>query len=375
MLVWKHFILIRYDRITYQYSEVSGWCQGGMTMAAQPSSSISPIAQPQGGFNKSNRVLRWVVIVLLVISLVVTAAYSALSIYIATQLVYVPQKPIYATPASLGLQFKYVTFPSRIDHIQLKGWYIPGVLPNGHLTTQRTIIMVHGTRTNRADKGAGLLNLSGDLARRGFAILAFDMRGTGESPPAPLSLGYFEQRDVLGAVDFLQSGPVPYPALGRTRIIGGWGVSMGAATLLMATAQEPAIRAVVSDCAYADIIPILEREVPKGGHLPPLFTPGALTEAHILYGMDFYAVRPEDVVASIAPRPIFFIHGTSDTYVPTANMNILATAARTAPYAHVQTWLVQGASHAQSFNLEGAVYVDRVVAFYNAALGPDTSNS
>ena len=136
--------------------------------------------------------------------------------------------------------------------------------------------MVHGTRTNRADKGAGLLNLSGDLARHGFAILAFDMRGTGKSPPEPLSLGYFEQRDVLGAVDFLRSGPVPYPALGRTHIIGGWGVSMGAATLLMATAKEPAIRAVVSDCAYADIIPILEREVPRGGHLPPLFTPGGL---------------------------------------------------------------------------------------------------
>jgi fermentation-respiration switch protein FrsA (DUF1100 family) len=148
---------------------------------------------------------------------------------------------------------------------------------------------------------------------------------------------------------------------------------MGAATLLMATAQEPAIRAVVSDCAYADIIPILEREVPKGGHLPALFTPGALISARVLYGMDFYAVRPVDIVASIAPRPIFFIHGTSDTYVPASNMNILATAALTAPDAHVQTWLVPGANHAQSFNTEGTVYVDRVVAFYNAALGPDTS--
>ncbi|MGZ3629660.1 MAG: alpha/beta hydrolase, partial [Ktedonobacteraceae bacterium] len=229
--------------------------------------------------------------------------------------------------------------------------------------------------TNRADKGAGLLNLSVDLARHGFAILAFDMRGTGESPPEPLSLGYFEQRDVLGAVDFLRSGPVPYPSLGRTHIIGGWGVSMGAATLLMATAQEPAIRAVVSDCAYADIIPILEREVPNGGHLPPLFTPGGLIAARVLYGMDFYAVRPVDIDASIAPRPIFFIHGTSDAYVPTDNMNILATAARTAPDAHIQTWLVPGAAHAQSFNIEGPVYVDRVVAFYDAALGPDTSST
>jgi len=342
-------------------------------MSSRPPSTVMPITQPQGGVKKTDRLLRWIVVALLIVSVIVITFYTALSIYIATQLVYKPQKPLYATPASLGLQFKYVTFPSRIDQAQLKGWYIPGVLPNGNLTSQRTIIMVHGTRTNRADKDAGLLNLSGDLARHGFAILAFDMRGTGESPPAPLSLGYFEQRDVLGAVDFLRSGPIPYPALGRTHIIGGWGVSMGAATLMMATAQEPAIRAIVSDCAYADIIPILEREVPNGGHLPQLFTPGALFAARVLYGMDFYAVRPVDIVASIAPRPIFFIHGTIDTYVPTANMNILATAARTAPDAHIQTWLVPGADHAQSFNKEGTVYVDRVVAFYNAALGPDTS--
>jgi uncharacterized protein len=343
-------------------------------MLFRTSSSVMPYTQPRGGVKKIGGLLRRIFVALLIIPSVVTSAYIALSIYIAMKLVYEPQKPHDATPATLRLQYKYVTFPSRVDQVQLKGWYIPGLLPNGHLTTQRTIIMVHGTRANRADKDAGLLNLCGDLARHGFAILAFDMRGTGESPPAPLSLGYFEQRDVLGAVDFLRSGPIPYPDLGRTHIIGGWGVSMGAATLLMATAQEPAIRAVVSDSAYTDIIPILEREVPKGSHLPPLFTPGTLFAANVLYGIDFHAVRPVDIVASIAPRPIFFIHGTSDTYVLTDNMNILATAARSAPDAHIQTWLVPGADHAQSFNTEGTVYVDRVVAFYNAALGPDTSS-
>src|SRR5438034_9363507 len=221
---------------------------------------------------KANRGLRRFVVVLLIISTVLTVLYGAISLYISTQLVYVPQKPIYATPASLGLQFQYVTFPSRVDHVQLRGWFIPGVLPNGKLTTQRAIVFVHGTRTNRADKAAGLLNLSGAIAKNGFAVLAFDMRGAGESPPAPLSLGYFEQRDVLGAVDFLRSGPQPYPELGRPRVIAGWGVSMGAVTLLLAAAKEPAIRALVSDSGYPDFASILEREIPKRCHLPPLFT-------------------------------------------------------------------------------------------------------
>lgn len=147
---------------------------------------------------------------------------------------------------------------------------------------------------------------------------------------------------------------------------------MGGATLLLAAAQEPAIRAIVSDSAYADSIPILEREVPKGGHLPALFTPGALLAARALYGLDYYAVRPMDVVASIAPRPIFFIHGTADTSIPPSNMDILAAAARTASNAHVQTWSVPGATHAQAFKTHGPEYVANVVAFYTNALGPDS---
>ncbi|HEY6406241.1 MAG TPA: alpha/beta hydrolase, partial [Ktedonobacteraceae bacterium] len=155
-------------------------------------------------------------------------------------------------------------------------------------------------------------------------------------------------------------------------IIGGWGVSMGAATLIMATAQESAIRAIVSDCAFADIIPILEREVPKGGHLPPLFTPGALLATQALFGVNFYADRPVDYVAQIAPRPILFIHGAVDHYTPPSNMDTLAAAARAAPNANVQTWSVAGADHAQSYNTEGKVYVDRIIAFYTAALGLDS---
>jgi fermentation-respiration switch protein FrsA (DUF1100 family) len=336
--------------------------------AAQPSQTIAEATL-------KGRNIRWLVGALLILSAVLMTAYTALSLYIATVLVYVPQKPITRTPADLGLKFQYVTFPSREDHIQLRGWFIPGVLASGSLTAQRTIIVVHGVRTNRADPGAEILDLSGEFARHGFAVLAFDMRGMGESPPAPLSLGYFEQRDVLGAVDFLRSGPLPYPDLGRPRIIGGWGVSMGAATLLLAASQEPAIRAVVSDCAYADIIPILEREVPNGSHLPPLFTPGALIAADALYGIDYYAVRPVDVVAKIAPRPIFFIHGDADTYIPPSNMSALAAGARTAPDAHVQTWLVPGAAHARSFVHMPKEYVSRVVAFYTATLGGDSSGA
>ncbi len=304
---------------------------------------------------------------LLVLSEILIFSYAGISLYIAMRAEYMPPLPITRTPAAFGLNYRDVTFYSRVDHLRLRGWFIPGVLPGGHLTAQRTLIMVHGTRSNRASPL--LLNLGCALARRGFAILAFDMRGMGESAPAPLSEGYFEQRDVLGAVDFLRSGPLPYPALGRPRKIAAWGDSMGAAAVILAAAREPAIKAVVSDSGFAAIVPLLK----SNAHIPGVFIPSVLLAVRILYGVDFYATRPVDVVVRIAPRPIFFIQGTADTVVPPSNLRILAAEATAAPHAHVQTWLVKGADHIQSFHVMGEVYVDRVVAFFTRALGPDTS--
>ncbi|HEY8325792.1 MAG TPA: alpha/beta hydrolase [Ktedonobacterales bacterium] len=315
----------------------------------------------------------WLISALLIFSALGTAAYAGVSLYAASQLVYAPQILPKGTPADAGLAYKIVSFPSRTDHLELRGWFIPGVAGHGKLSTQETIIVVHGIRANRTDPGMGLLDLSDALAKNGFAVLAFDMRGSGESSSAPTSLGYYEQRDVLGAVDFLKSGAMPYPDLGRPKAIGGWGVSMGAATLLLAAAQEPSIQAVVSDSAYADVLPILEREIPARAHLPHVFTPGILQAANVMYGIDFSAVRPEAVVARIAPRPILFIHGAADTYVPPDNMTILAQAAQQAPNAHVQTWSVPNATHAQAFKVAGAAYVSRVVAFFKASLSTSGS--
>ena len=76
-----------------------------------------------------------------------------------------------------------------------------------------------------------------------------------------------------------------------------------------------------------------------------------------------------DTIARIAPRPILLIHGTADDYVPISNFRELNAAATSAPGAHVTTWIVPNARHAQAFKKTGAEYVTRVVAFFDAALG------
>lgn len=290
--------------------------------------------------------------------------YTGIIGFVATRIAYAAPQPVTRTPADFGLDYRDVTFSSRYDHVRLRGWFIPGILPDGRLTADRTIIMVHGLRSNRADPL--VIGLGASLAKHGFAVLALDLRGHGQSAPAPLSLGYYEQRDVLGAVDFLHTGQLPYPQLGRPRIIGGWGDSMGGATMLLASAREPAIRSIVTDSAFAALVPLLD----STASYPAIFIPSVLAAMQVLYHANYYAVRPMDIVASIAPRPIFFIQGSKDSMVPAWNMSQLAHAASQAPDAQVQTWLVPGAGHIESFHLMGQVYVDRVVSFFNETLGP-----
>jgi pimeloyl-ACP methyl ester carboxylesterase len=347
--------------------------------ATQPT---SPATSRTGGDPRSGGTWpRRLIVVLLVVSGLLTFVYSGASIYFATQLVTLNGRPTDArTPAELGLDFRDVTFPSREDHLELRGWLIPGVLPGGRLTTNRTIVVMHGHGGFRDDPTIKLLNLVGDLAHHGFAVLTFDGRNCGQSAKGFDGVGYFEYRDVLGAVDFLRTGALPYPALGRARIVGGWGISMGAVSMLYAAAREPTLAAVVSDSAFADVLPILERDFPKAGTkvLPalgpifPAFLPGMLLAANALYGLNQYANRPVDVVAGIAPRPIFFIHADHDDSTPSSMMDDLAAAASAPANAHVQSWKVANVfQHAQSYSKYPVEYLTNVTTFYTAALGPD----
>jgi dipeptidyl aminopeptidase/acylaminoacyl peptidase len=299
---------------------------------------------------------------------VLVLAYVGISVTAAESLMNPAPQPLTQTPAAFGLLYQTVSFSSRDDHLQIRGWLMPGLLPDGQRTVQRTLILVHGIPGNRSD--SLVIQLSADLVRHGFAVLAIDLRGYGESARAPLSLGEFEQRDILGAVDFLRSGPLAYPLLGRTRVIGGWGLSLGGATLLLAAAQEPALRAVVTDSAFADATSVVRSRWEQQG-VPSWLLPGALLAGRVLYGVDYAQARPVAVVARIAPRPILLIHGTADTSVPIANLDQLAAAAAQPANAHVQTWKVPDAGHAQAYWTAPTTYVQTVVAFYQSALGPD----
>ena len=333
-----------------------------MPKSAEATTSAPHVAKTAARKRLRKRLLLVAVVVLEILLL----AYAGLSVIAAARMMNPNPLPITRTPADVGLPYQTVSFPSRDDHLQIRAWLMTGLLPDGKQTLQRTLIFVHGSDSNRGDKL--VMAVSAALVHRGFAVLALDMRGNGESAPAPLSLGTTEQRDILGAVDFLQTGSLPYPLLGRPRVIGGWGMSLGAAVLLLAAAHEPALRAIVSDSAFAEADTLVRSRWAEQS-LPSWLLPGTLLAGKLIYGIDYNQARPADVIAKIAPRPILLIHGTADTLIPIADMDKLTAAASKPPNAHVQTWKVPGAVHAGAFWLMPETYIQRLVDFYQSVPG------
>ena len=81
------------------------------------------------------------------------------------------------------------------DGVRLKGWFIPAV----GVESGCTIIFCHGWGANRGE----MLRASWFLAEKGFNLLYFDFRASGESKGSVSSVGYLETRDFDAAYEFL----------------------------------------------------------------------------------------------------------------------------------------------------------------------------
>lgn len=265
--------------------------------------------------------------------------------YVAYSLAMVERTLPTKTPASVGLSYEEVTFPSREDGVALSGWFMPALAGE----SARSVILLHGQHGNKGDEYLGFLPLARALAERGYNVLTFDLRGHGQSEGSHRSFGYYERRDLSGAVDYLESRG----AAGEW--VGVIGFSMGAGTALLTAAEDERLAAVVADSAYADIRELVERELPSASRLPEYFTPVTLTMARLLLGIDLDQAAPEKVVARLAPRPLLLIHGTEDATVPLAHAERLAAA-----YPRASLWAVPGVGHVGAYLAQPEEYLRRV---------------
>jgi len=256
-------------------------------------------------------------------------------------------------PSRLGLSYEDVSFPAASDGVMLRGWYVT----SGN--SERCIIMAHGDQCHRADPSIGLLEIARGLMEHGYNVLMFDMRGHGESGEGRLSGGYYERRDVLGALEFVKGrGILP-------KHIGLLGFSMGAAACLLAAAEDKEVPALVTDSCWADLMDLIKSEVARRPYMPRFLTPIVPVVAKTIYGVDIEEIKPLQAVTKVAPRPIFFIHGEADRKISVDNARRLYQANSS---QNNMLWIVPKAGHARGYKSQPEEYINKVTAFFDRTL-------
>lgn len=259
----------------------------------------------------------------------------------ASTLSYAQPQRVIATGELLhrnGIDVQEITLVTE-DGLRLRAWYTPP--RNGAL-----ILVAHG------HAAAILEDFYLLFAQHGYGVLAWDFRAHGKSEGEYSTLGYFEVMDVKAALDFALAQP-------GVEHIGGWGGSMGAATMIRAAAQYSQIEAVISDSAYTTLREVIDMRVPS-----PFFTPIVQFIGETRTGARVDEVNPEQDIARISPRPMLIIQGEADRNIPADSAQRLYDAAGEPK----SLWTEADVPHMNMYAYFKTRYTNRVISFFNDAL-------
>ncbi len=252
-----------------------------------------------------------------------------------------------------------VTFRSTSDAIRISGWFFRAADATP-ATPRPIVVLCHGIWTGRRE----CLPLALRFQAAGYNVLAFDFRAHGLSDGRFTSVGHHETNDVLGAIEYVKTRAEVDPSR-----IGVIGFSMGAAASIQAAARTNDIAALVADSAYAEFLDAARysfRIVTRVPQFP--IAPMAVRWAKWLVNVDASQLRPVDVIARIAPRPILIAHGALDEIVPVQHAHRLFEAAGEPR----ELWIEPQAHHVGARDVDTQGYFTRVERFFREALRFDS---
>ncbi|MDR0199033.1 MAG: alpha/beta hydrolase [Streptococcaceae bacterium] len=244
--------------------------------------------------------------------------------------------------------------------VKLSAWYVPAAVK-----TSKTVIVVHGYRSDRA----AMRQYAELYHKLGYNVLVPDNRGAGASGGNLISYGYWDKYDIIAWAKKLV-------AADSNVDITLFGVSMGGATVMMASGEASLpknVSSIIEDCGYTNVFDEVSYQAKAMYNLPnfPIVYEVSLM-SQIRAGWSYQAASSTKELAKDT-RPILFIHGTADTYVPyyMLNQNIAALKKGT-PYEVLR---VKGAKHAMSFETNPSAYEAAVSKFLKVYNPVSTSSS
>ncbi|MDR3293593.1 MAG: alpha/beta hydrolase [Clostridiales bacterium] len=203
-------------------------------------------------------------------------------------------------------------------------------------------IVVHGYNSSA-------VSMSGYAERfldMGYNILMPDLRGHGATG-GDISMGWYDRLDLVKWSEMLV-GENPNAA------IIFYGVSMGGATVMMASGENlPSnVKAIVEDCGYTSVYDEFYYQAGVLYGIPGFPSVDIVNVTGYIRGG--FSYRKASAVEQVkkSNTPIFFIHGGSDTLVPTKMVYPLYEAAN----CEKELLVVDGAEHGESVYALGAQY-------------------
>lgn len=214
-------------------------------------------------------------------------------------------------------------------------------------------IMFHGYR------GSAELDLSTGV-KRAFSckhnVLLINQRGSIGSEGHVTTFGINESKDCVSWVNHIVK------TFGEDVKIFIGGVSMGAATVLMAASMDlpKNVKAVVADCGFDEPGTIIKK-VMKDMKLPiKVFYPIVKLSAKLFGKFNLEEFSPYESVKK-AKLPIIFIHGDEDGLVPCE----MSVKMYEACVSDKHLLIVKGADHGVSYLVEPEKYVNELTEFTN----------
>lgn len=218
--------------------------------------------------------------------------------------------------------------------------------------TNNWAIITHGYRGN----AVSMKYYSYFFYQMGFNVLMPDLRGHGESEGNYIGMGWHDSDDILTLIN-TQILPA-YPDANIALL----GVSMGAATTMMATGLDlPSnVKVAVSDCGYSNVYEQFTFVLKNFMNLPrePIMSSASIITSYKAN----YSLKEADTLTRLkqSKTPTLFIHGDQDDFVPyymlEKNYNACA-----APDKLMVT--VEGAVHANAAIKGGDSYWNYIRSF------------
>ena len=249
------------------------------------------------------------------------------------------------------LDSREIGFQSR-TRVRIAATFFPGV-------RHAVIVLSHGYGDNQAQ----MLPYAEFLHRAGYSVFTYDMRNRGRSGGEAVTLGALEYLDLISAVDYLTT---------RADVnrggIGALGLSLGGSTTLLAAANDPRIKAVVDDSGFSDAPGVIASSFEHFIGLPA-FPFASITTAIVAWriGVDVKRIRPVDVVARIAPRPLLIIQCMGDGVVPPVNSERNFQAAGDPK----SIWRIPAGGHLDGYAVARREYERRVIEFFDKSLAAE----